>query len=103
MLRNDSKLEDSSRISELRDRREELNDSPLTVKVEVKLKEEPNFDLPNKTILRAITAERQRIVKRVQDDSSFRFMKGVLSIKKASVHSKTQRVFCGGGYRVPKK
>ena len=30
-------------------------------------------------------------------------MKGVLSIKKASVHSKTQRVFCGGGYRVPKR
>ena len=42
-------------------------------------------------------------MQRVQQSSSFRFMKGVLSIKKANVHAKTQRVFCGGGYRVPKQ
>ena len=40
VLRNDSKLDDTSRISDFR--RDELNDSPLTVKVEVKFKEEPD-------------------------------------------------------------
>lgn len=28
-------------------------------------------------------------------------MRGVLNVRKASVHEKKERVFCGGGYRVP--
>lgn len=35
-------------------------------------------------------------------DLSFRFMKGVLNIQKASVYEKSDRVFCGGGYKVKK-
>ncbi len=91
----------------------------MTVKVEVRYREEVEAEQEEEGKRKASTVGKNRegfssvldslasrgggLVRGGKETSSFKFMKGVLNIQKASVHLKTERVFTGGGYRVPTK